>query len=73
MNNYEPPQKAYNASKANSFFMTILLLSFIATSAVIGYMIGKWVSHGAASFFLTHRHTHSHTESLLKTTLECLH
>lgn len=41
MNNYEPPQKAYNASKANSFFMTILLLSFIATSAVIGYMIGN--------------------------------
>lgn len=54
MNNYEPPQKAYNASKANSFFMTILLLSFIATSAVIGYMIGKWVSHGLhPSFSLT--------------------
>lgn len=38
--NFSPPQYAYKASSSNSFFMTILLMSFILAAAVLGYMIG---------------------------------
>ncbi|CAL1548114.1 unnamed protein product, partial [Lymnaea stagnalis] len=37
----EAPQIAYRASRSYSFFQTVLLLSFIVISCLLGYMIGN--------------------------------
>ncbi|XP_059152842.1 transmembrane channel-like protein 7 [Physella acuta] len=37
----EAPQIAYKASRSYSFFQTVLLLSFITISCLLGYMIGN--------------------------------
>ncbi|BFZ02571.1 hypothetical protein BsWGS_05610 [Bradybaena similaris] len=37
----ESPRKSYRASRSYSFFQTVLLVSFIVISCLLGYMIGK--------------------------------
>ncbi|XP_064610128.1 transmembrane channel-like protein 7 isoform X2 [Liolophura sinensis] len=41
LQNCDPPEKPFHTSRSNSFFMTVLLISFIMASIPIGYIVGR--------------------------------
>ena len=41
LKNYKQSEEAYRASKTNTFFMAILLGSFVLCAIVMAYVIGR--------------------------------